>query len=552
MIGGVATISIGVGADRAMGGNDERALVRLHQAIRPLGTVVSFMNTGAHPDDEQSALLAYLSRGLGARVVSVIANRGEGGQNQVGDEYDQALGVVRTRELEEASRVTGVHLRLLSEELDDPIYDFGFSKTPEETLARWGAEIPLERLVRLIREERPDVVMPSFRDEYGQHGHHRAITRLTLEAVRHAADPEAFPEQLSAGLLPWQVRKVYVPANPGGGGGNVYLATETGEVDVTVNTGEFDPVLGVSYVQLGEESRAFHRSQGMGRVVEPGPRLLHAERVLSTVPVAGPERSLFDGLPSTVGELVHTVPDGHEGLRSHLRSIQAGLEAIDGAFPDRETILLKVHDTLGKVRQVLEALDGAGAGGPWAEDLAFRLRVKEEQLQAVSAAATLVIGQIDLEDWEVVQGQEVTLTVRAFNGGQIPLEDVSLRLEAPQGWLVEPISDGPATALGYNETVGRSRSKTSACDWRRRKGGSWSPSRTGRRRPSGTTKRQSAPFGFGSPRKRPTSTLTIPRCCAAWWDTGCMGNAPRWRSRRPGSWPSCRTCPCGRSRPPRS
>ncbi|NKE31803.1 PIG-L family deacetylase, partial [Mycobacterium tuberculosis] len=97
----------------------------LWKAIKPLTTIASAMNTGAHPDDEHSAMLAYLSLGQGVDTYSVIANRGEGGQNEIGSELDNALGIIRTRELQEASKVTNVHLEMLSQKINDPIYDFG-------------------------------------------------------------------------------------------------------------------------------------------------------------------------------------------------------------------------------------------------------------------------------------------------------------------------------------------------------------------------------------------------------------------------------------------
>ena len=116
-------------AERVEQQAQQRAIVELWEALLPLKSVNSFMNTGAHPDDERSNLLAYLSKGLGVRVISVTANRGEGGQNAIGTEYRDALGVVRSREMEEASRAFGVDLYFLSERFGSPIYDFGFSKT---------------------------------------------------------------------------------------------------------------------------------------------------------------------------------------------------------------------------------------------------------------------------------------------------------------------------------------------------------------------------------------------------------------------------------------
>ena len=137
--------------------------VDLWNAVKPLSTTVTFLNTGAHPDDERSDLLAYLSRGLGVKTSSVIANRGEGGQNEIGTELGDALGIIRSNEMKEAAKVTDVKAYHLSETTSDPIYDFGFSKSPEETLEKWGEEITYERLIRFIRTYQPDIVMPSFR-----------------------------------------------------------------------------------------------------------------------------------------------------------------------------------------------------------------------------------------------------------------------------------------------------------------------------------------------------------------------------------------------------
>lgn len=456
---------------RLWGRMPERALVALSQAIKPLSTVVSFMNTGAHPDDELSALLAFCSRGLGVRTISVIATRGEGGQNRVGHEHGRALGVVRTRELEEASRITGVSLRILSEDLDDPIYDFGFCRTPEEALSRWGAQRTLERLVRVIREERPDVVMASFRDEYGQHGHHRAVTRLTIDAARLASDPQAFPEQLRAGLKPWAVRKVYLPANPGGGSGEVYLSTEPGEPTVVVDVGEFDEVLGVSYEQLGEASRFLHRSQGMGRMVAPGPRHVYAQLVYRTAPAGQPhrqgrkrvrERSMFDGLPYTVADLAGSLPDGYETIAAALKRIQDSIDAVQAAFPERAQVVKAVHRAMAQVRALLADLEGSGLPEPIADDLRFRLGVKERELATASAAAALLVADLRASRYEVVRGQAVDVELRAFNGGRMPLSNVRLELSAPAGWFVgsaaakeDPAAGEMGPSLSYNQTLRR-------------------------------------------------------------------------------------------------
>ncbi|MCG0239135.1 MAG: NEW3 domain-containing protein [Firmicutes bacterium] len=426
----------------------ERAVVELWQALVPLRSVNTFMNTGAHPDDEQSSLLAYLSQGVGARVISVIATRGEGGQNAIGAEYNAALGVVRSRELEEAGKAFGVEVRHLSQDFADPIYDFGFSKTPEETLAHWGHDRALERLVRIIRETRPDVVMPSFLDVDGQHGHHRAVTVLTLEAFRAAADPEAFPEHLEEGLRPWQIKKLYLPAAESRGTYDSEGIPPTLEVPV----GEYNPILGASYVQIGEESRAYHKSQGMGQQVPEGPRTFPVHLLESKVPVPQPEQSLFDGLPRTVGDLAERVEDRE--LKTMLQSLQEIIDAAVAAYPDYQRVSDLVHKGLNVVRQARARIAALAWADPeLRDDLDHRLAVKEQQLARASRAAVLLVTRLTADTYEITRGASATLTLTAFVGGPVPLEDVRLELAAPAGWQVEPVEVPAAARLGYNQTL---------------------------------------------------------------------------------------------------
>ena len=192
---GALFVAPSVFASTSAAASSERAVVELWKALKPLTTVTSVMNTGAHADDERSHLLAYFSLGVGARTISVIANRGEGGQNELGNEYVHALGVLRSQELAHAAEVLNMRLAILSQDLDDPVWDFGFSKSPEETLALWGEEsAPGAADPGDPDPPRPDVLYPSFDNVPSQHGHHRAINLLTVEAFSKAADPTVFPE----------------------------------------------------------------------------------------------------------------------------------------------------------------------------------------------------------------------------------------------------------------------------------------------------------------------------------------------------------------------
>jgi LmbE family N-acetylglucosaminyl deacetylase len=213
--------------------------VALGLALRRLQTTASVLHTGAHPDDEDSALIARLARGDGARVAYLSLNRGEGGQNRIGAELFDALGIIRTEELLQARRLDG------GEQFFTRSFDFGFTKTREETAARWNEREILEDMVRVIRRFRPLVVVSRWQGTPADgHGQHQFAGYLTPLALRAAADPNAFPEQLAEGLRPWQTKKFYVSHF-----GATPVAAEKGMSAgvVEVDTGRFDPLLGRSF-----------------------------------------------------------------------------------------------------------------------------------------------------------------------------------------------------------------------------------------------------------------------------------------------------------------
>lgn len=306
-------------------------LVELHRALSRLTSVLTVMNTGAHPDDEQSGMLAVLRFAQGMRVVIACSTRGEGGQNGLGPERGAALGVLRSRELEEAARVLHADIAWLGFGPDDEVHDFGFSKDGADTLSRWGRERIVERLVRAYRRERPDIVIPTFLDVPGQHGHHRAMTEAAEAAIILAADPEAYPDQLTKGLLPWHVAKYYLPAWSGGGG------TYDDEVpppnaSVAVTAPGPDPATGAAFAEIGEWSRACHGSQGMGRW-SPVPATtwpLHLQRG-----PAGAEDDIRANLPATLAQLGAEL-GGPAGVA--LGDADAAIGLAIAGFPQRSAI----------------------------------------------------------------------------------------------------------------------------------------------------------------------------------------------------------------------
>lgn len=423
------------------------AITRLWDALVPLRSVNSFLQTGAHPDDETSRLLARLAKGDGVRIAYACGVRGEGGQNDIGSELRNSLGVLRSREMEAAAEVLDMELYWLNEAYDGAIFDFGFSKSATETFEIWGKERTVERLVRVIRTTRPDAMAPTFLDVGGQHGHHRAITVATLEAFRLAGDPAAFPEHKAAGLAPWQPKKLYLPAWSGGGG-SYDDETPPPNATLSIDVGGFDPVHGATYAQMAQWSRAYHRTQGMGRWSAAGPDSVPLHRLECTLDVPVEEGGLFDGLPNTLEDLAGIAGDGVVGPA--LLVALAGIADAFAAFPDNRAVADGVHRALAAVRQARAGLDALP--GPVADDLGHRLAVKERQLSHASTCACLVVGTLALETYELAGGVPTTATLSVYNGGPVGLQDVSLDVVVADGWQATG-KEGAAAALATGERV---------------------------------------------------------------------------------------------------
>ncbi|GAA4855928.1 PIG-L family deacetylase [Paenibacillus vulneris] len=425
----------------------DRGVVDLWKSIKPLTTIASAMNTGAHPDDEHSATLAYLSLGQGVNTFSIIANRGEGGQNEIGSELGNALGIIRTRELQEASKVTNITLSMLSEDINDPIFDFGFSKSPDETLQKWGESVAYERLIRKIREDRPDVVYPSFLNEDSTHGHHRAINVITVKAFKDAADPAVFPEHLQKGLQPWQVKKLYVPGT-------------AKDYNVVVPVGDYNEIYGASYLQLGEESRFMHKSQGMGRIYDEGPISPdlfgnYYKLQSSTVKTKDKESGFFDGIAYTFEDLAKEVDakgKDHKVVKD-LRALQKDSEQVIAAYPKFAAVTKEVHAMKADLQTAIADVNASELDKATKTDLMYRLKVKDEQLNKASMEATSVVAKVKPATGELVAGQTTKVTVTAFNGGNVELKNIKLGLRLPEGWTAKAAGAASFDRLGNNQTV---------------------------------------------------------------------------------------------------
>nr|WP_183453444.1 PIG-L family deacetylase [Microvirga lupini] len=313
------------------------------------------MNTGAHPDDEINGMLAALRFAYGMRVVVACSTRGEGGQNALGPERGGVLGVLRTAEMEEAARRMDADVAWLGHGPDDPVHDFGFSKNGDDTLHRWGEERIVERLVRAYRRYRPDVVIPTFLDVPGQHGHHRAMTRAAETALALAADPSAFPEHAAFSLQPWRVSKYYLPA--WSGAGYAYddeVPPPPATLSLEVAGG--DEVTGLAYKQLGEWSRAAHASQGMGVWRDKPVDRWSLHLKVRAGGETGSENDIRDHVPATLADIA-AMPGMNGSAATALREAQTQVDAAIAAFPDRSRIVEALNGAARWIEEARKGLD---------------------------------------------------------------------------------------------------------------------------------------------------------------------------------------------------
>ena len=227
--------------------------------IKKLNTVGSVLYIAAHPDDENTRLIAYLANEKCLRTGYLSLTRGDGGQNLIGPEQGVELGIIRTQELLAARRIDG------GEQFFTRAYDFGYSKSPKETFSKWNKDSLLSDMVWVIRNFRPDIIITRFAtDGSGGHGHHTASAVLAEEAFDAAADPTRFPEQLK-NVNVWQTRRMFYNSGARFWNPNADLSNLT-KLDV----GGYNPLLGKSYGEIAAESRSMHKSQGFGSAKQRG------------------------------------------------------------------------------------------------------------------------------------------------------------------------------------------------------------------------------------------------------------------------------------------
>ncbi|RYD52922.1 MAG: PIG-L family deacetylase [Sphingobacteriales bacterium] len=270
---------------RAQGWKPYRQLnaAEIFHEVQKLGVTGSVLYIAAHPDDENTKMLAWLANEKKVRTGYLSLTRGDGGQNLIGTEQGEALGILRTQELLAARRIDG------AEQFFTRAYDFGFSKNPEETFRFWNHDSVLSDVVWVIRKFQPDVIITRFPTTgEGGHGHHTASAILAGEAFDAAADPTRFPEQLQY-VQPWKTKRLFWNTF------NFGTTNTTSEDQIKVDVGGYNALLGKSYGEIASEARTMHKSQGFGTALQRGSSVEYFKQIKGDPA----KNDLFEGIDLT-------------------------------------------------------------------------------------------------------------------------------------------------------------------------------------------------------------------------------------------------------------
>ena len=411
----------------------------LDQDLRMLGHYKRVLMIGAHPDDEDTELLTVLVRGMGAEAAYLSLNRGEGGQNLIGPELGEALGLIRTEELLAARRLDGARQYFTR------AYDFGYSKTLEETWRHWPRDTVLKDVVRIVRRFRPQIIVSVFsgtsRDGHGQH---QAAGWAAHEAFRIAGDSSRFQELFrEEGLIPWSAQKLYRSTR-----------FDTAATTLTLNGGVLDPVVGKSFHQIAMAGRSLHRSQDMGQLQRIGPSQVRLALVENRGAAGA---GLFEGIDTTLtamplGERRSAGTAGlvrGNGTEAALRRYVARMDSVHAQreSPARSRMLL------ARAGADLEAaVAQPPRAAPTERGVYYTRGIElEDQLGHLNNAAWhlgRVVFDAVLDDDRVVGGQMLRWTLSSWNASQEPrLASMRAAQCIPLAECHAPEHDSPAHTI---------------------------------------------------------------------------------------------------------
>lgn len=464
-----------------------RGAAGLDRWLRALQTRASMMMVTAHPDDEDGGMLASETRGNGVRAVLMTLNRGEGGQNAMSSDMYDALGLVRTQELLAADQYYGV------DQYWSSAIDFGFSKTREEALEKWGHDRVLADVVRVIRMTRPLVITSVFVGAASDgHGQHQVSGQVAQEAYLAAGDPSKFPEQIREGLRPWTPLKVYahVPffaLTPQG----MYdyaidkyvpprffdyvtgtMSSQKPPASLAVAEGRYDPAAGLTYLQIARDGLGMQKSQNDGVAIpSPYPMASEYHRYGARVPAAEHEESFFDGIDTSVSGIGSLVANEPDYLKTGLAEMaRLASEAASDYRPDRpQAIAPSLAAGLTATRALIERVRQSSLPDPGKSDVAFELAAKEDQFEHALAAslglslqAAVILEKAPaprgpfsgpVPTFQVaIPGQSFFVQVELLNQSTEPVGVAGVKLEAPDGkpWKIASLAEAK-TALAAGE-----------------------------------------------------------------------------------------------------
>ena len=459
----------------------DRGAPGLTRCLMQLGTRASMLMITAHPDDEDGGMLAYESRHVGARTMLLTLTRGEGGQNAMATDFYDALGLVRTQELLQADRFYGV------QQFWGTVIDYGFSKTREEALEKWGYERVLSDTVRVVRLTRPLVITATFVGAPTDgHGNHQVSGQMAQEVFNAAGDPNRFPEQIRTGLRPWKPLKVYarVPFFAPTKDKKIYdyatdqylpirfhdyvnntWISETPATNLTVPEGTQNPAAGLTALQIGRQGWGFQKSQNGGNTL-PTPSLYSApyHRYGSRPEAKEQEQSFYDGIDVSLDGIASLSTGGDTAfLNEELKDLSNCVaQATEQYRPDKPAAIAPTLATgLKLTRDLLEKVSASNLSDPGKSDIEFELQNKAGQFEkaltlalGISFQATVVPDKEPTGPFAAfgssatfsiaIPGQHLTVQTHLLNNGPEPLRvsDVMVSPSDGKGWQISAATTG--------------------------------------------------------------------------------------------------------------
>jgi LmbE family N-acetylglucosaminyl deacetylase len=470
----------------------DRGAPGLSRWLAAIRTRASILMITAHPDDEDGGMLAYQTRGLGARGVLLTLNRGEGGQNAMSTDLYDELGLVRTEELLRSDRYYGV------DQYWTRAIDYGFSKTREEALEKWGYDRVLSDVVRVVRMTHPLIITSVFIGAPTDgHGNHQVAGQMAQEVFAAAGDPKRFPEQIREGLRPWSPLKVYerVPIFAPTKEGTIYdyatdkyvpvrffdylnktWMTSTPAANVAVPEGSRDAAAGLTYLQIAREGWGYQKSQnGGGTIPQPIPVSVAYHRYGSRVSAAENETSFYEGIDVSLAGIASLATGDTAFLKHGLEQLSKIADDACNRYKlnDAATIAPILAEGLKTTRSLLKQVRESNLGEPGKSDVEYELEIKEKQfVHALIVALGISFDAAIAPDKEpppgpfpaifatpyvgfavAIPGQSFAVQANLFNESPetLNVEDIGLAPSDGKQWSVHPEASPTAMLAGGKE-----------------------------------------------------------------------------------------------------